>query len=149
MALTSEQLSNLRTHWPLVIQRIYPQIEDIPKGNDASLETMLATWRSLDLPRPSEAQVVTALDAVMADVAAEDQAEAEQAAARAAVVRDAADTLLTQIAAGLAANQNDRDELANVTTVAACRVAIGRMLNREAAMMDALERIVKYLKATA
>lgn len=149
MALTSEQLSNLRTHWPLVIQRIYPQIEDIPKGNDASLETMLATWRSLDLPRPSEAQVVTALDAVMADVAAEDQAEAEQAAARAAVVRDAADTLLTQIATGLTANASDQSQLDSITTVAHTRVAIGRLLQREAAIMGALEKIVTYLKATA
>lgn len=74
---------------------------------------------------------------------------AARAAARAAVVAAAADQLISQIAAGLAANQSDQDDLASVTTVAACRVALGRMLNREAAIMGAMEKIVKYLKASA
>ena len=99
------------------------------------------------------ADELAARDAVRQEVeAAEAIRTAEEAAraeARAAVVAAAADALLTQIAAGVAANQSDRDNLDSVTTMAAVRVALGRMLNREAAMMAALEKIVKYLKASA
>lgn len=96
----------------------------------------------------------TAADAILAAHDGTAKTDAQQAAeaaeaARAAVVQAAADALLAQIATGLTANASDQSQLDSITTVAHTRVAIGRLLQREAAIMGALEKIVTYLKATA
>lgn len=84
----------------------------------------------------------------------------KQAAARAAA---AADQLLSRIDAGLTANSTDQDANAtdaastgSITTVAASRVAITRLLerearylNREAAIIDTIRKILVHLRTNA
>jgi len=130
---------------------------------DQQLRASISSFRGYSI-RPGAGVVLHFEDGTAADFTAADaiiaahngtaktpEQEAAEAAeaARAAVVQAAADALLAQIVAGLAANASDYDDLANLTTVAHTRIAIGRLLTREAAIMGALQKIVTYLKATA
>lgn len=69
--MDSEKLALLAVHWPLVIQKIYPEIDSIPMGDSGSCESLLATWRG-PYPAPSETQLADALDMVLDELPVED-----------------------------------------------------------------------------
>ena len=85
MALTTQEFEQLKAHWPLVIQAIYPAIDEIPKGQGATIAALLSTWRG-GLDKPTAAQIEAALrDTVLPLLEATEQARQETEAERSEV----------------------------------------------------------------
>ena len=94
MALTAQEFEQLKIHWPLVIQTIYPAIVDIPKGDGVTIADLLATWRG-PLAKPGEAAIEDALlNTVLPAITAIEQAQADKAAAQQAVIVEYASNIL-------------------------------------------------------
>lgn len=77
MALTTAQFELLKTHWPRVIQTIYPAIAEIPDGGGDTIASKLSTWRDAVYTKPAASAIEDALlNVVLPAVAAAQQNEA-------------------------------------------------------------------------
>lgn len=86
MTLTREQFTQLTIYWGLVIQSIYPAIDEITDGGGTTIDEKLHTWRHKTFAKPSvEAVEHALLNIVLPALAAQEMAQADKEATLGAV----------------------------------------------------------------
>lgn len=129
---TQQELRELAENWNLVIQvhceAVHSaRLDTVPKGEPGSLASLLANWGQAIpniYPEPTEAQLLTALATVNADIAADATLDARQAGAKAQAqaIPNWATWTEAQVIDYITTNVTD---LASAKTVL---IAMGRML---------------------